>query len=502
MADDLIILDGQPTLAGQVGKLDLALTAGGEALPFALLDCHDGSIRQSGSLLIEAGPSLLLFQNGRTLTQPGRRAGNFVADLADGPVKDALKETSPLRSLMVIGTGSLSRAQLALVDDEGKTRARADLCLLSPSGQGRALTLARPQALRGYDKAGAALAKYLRGTGPARGHAIADIAGLLFPEHVPYDPKPEVMIAPDDAAYDAANGIIRTCLTVARRNEAGIITDLDSEFLHDYRVALRKIRSVISLFRGVYDTAQTADLKCSFCDLMAPTGRLRDLDVYLLGRRAYFELLPETLHDGLALMFEIFTRERQQEHKKIVRLLKSPDYHQRIAAIEAVFTSQPGPARGPDADHQAHDYARRLIWHRYRKVCKIASRIDDDTADEQIHALRINCKKLRYLMEFFAPLFPRRRFRKLLAPLKELQENLGLFNDYSVQQIALREFLQHHPAAGMPQERAMAASIGALIGVLHQRQLHERARVVSSFAHFDSPAIRDEFASLFHRKGA
>lgn len=290
------LLEQLPETEWRIGKLSVRLREADEARPFTLLDFHDGAIRDSGQILIEAGFNLMLHGKD-AITQPARRSGNFVADLMAGPVKSALSDISRLRSLLVVGSGNLRHSQLALVDDEGKTRARADLIRLHPQGSGQKVTLATLHGLRGYDKAFLALSAYLQGASPARD--VAALAGMLFPEHEPYDPKPEVRILPDDLAYDAANEIIRIHLAVARRNEAGIIADHDSEFLHDYRVALRKIRSVISLFRGTYGEEQTADLKRRFSDLMDPTGQLRDLDVYLLERDAYFALLPETMHDGL-----------------------------------------------------------------------------------------------------------------------------------------------------------------------------------------------------------
>ncbi|WP_134681805.1 CHAD domain-containing protein [Paracoccus ravus] len=501
-ADHIIILDGIPETPEMIGKLKARSSDDSEGTPFVLLDCHDESIRKAGQALIEAGPTLILHGPGQVLTQPAKRSGNFVADLAEGPVKAALEDTSPLRSLLPIGTGTLRHSRITLVDDEGKTHARAELSLLRPAGQGQTVTLAALHRLRGYDKAAVALSTHLRGNQAGRSPAVSDLTGMLFPEHETYDPKPDTAMAADETAYDAANDIIRTHLAVARRNEEGIIADHDTEFLHDYRVALRKIRSVISLFRGTYGAEETDLLKRRFSELMVPTGRLRDLDVYLLQRKTYYDLLPETLHDGLGLMFDIFARERRQEQRRIARHLQSAQYRASMAALEAQFAPEAGPARGGEAEHPALDYAHGLIWRRYRKVCKIASRIGADTPDEEIHELRINCKKLRYLMELFAPLFPRARLKALLAPLKELQENLGLFNDYSVQQASLQEFLLEHPLKAQRDSRVMATSIGALIAILHQLQMQERSRVVSSFAHFDSPPIRCAFASLFHGKGA
>ena len=488
-------MEGAPS-EGRLGKL--ALRREGEALSqaFALLDCHDGSIRAAGGLLIEAEGELLLCTRQGLLRQTAARDGDMVADLAEGPVKAALRDTSPLRSLLAVGAGTAGRSRFALVDGEGKTRARADAIVLrTPDAT---VTLAALHGLRGYDRALAALSAHLRGLG--RPHEIADLEAMLFPGHTPYDPKITPELAPDETAHDAANDIIRAQFGVMRQNEAGIIADHDTEFLHDFRVALRKIRSVLSLFRGVYEPTEAALLKRRFSALMAPTGRMRDLDVYLLERAHYYALLPESLHDGLSRMFDIFARERRREHRKIIRWLESEEYRAAMAALDDLFRA--GPARGAEADHPAHDYACGLIWKRYRKVCRVAAGIGADTPDEEVHELRIQCKKLRYLMAFFAPLFPKGEFRALIAPLKTLQDNLGLFNDYSVQQRTLGAFVARHPATRRAQDLEMATSIGALIAVLHQRQQQERARIEESLVHFDSPAIRRRFARLFRGKGA
>ncbi|WP_374302072.1 CHAD domain-containing protein [Paracoccus sp. (in: a-proteobacteria)] len=501
---DLLVIPGELTdeaIGQRVGRLDVALTdaaTGG----FTLLDTFDQAIRKDGQMLIETDRRLALYRNGGTLTQGARRRGGFVADLAAGPVKDALGRLSPLRSLLAIGGGTATRRQLSLTDDEGKTHARADLLTLRPEGKGTPVTLAFVQGLRGYDDALQALRDRI-GAAPGQDRAaVADIGDLLFPDHVPYEAKPDLAIGADTTAFDVAQKIIAAHLDVARRNEPGIIADHDTEFLHDYRVALRKIRSVVSLFKGVYSDAQTAALKKAFSDLMAPTGPLRDLDVYLLGRDDYYAMLPDSLHPGLGLMFRMLADDRQREHRKLAGWLGSDRYRASLDGLGALLAAPGDLARGPDADRPAHDYACALIWKRYRKACRIAATITDRTPDEQVHELRILCKKLRYLMEFFAPVLPPEDLRLLLRPLKALQENLGLFNDYSVQQVSLRHVMDHHLSGDRSQDLMLAQSVGALIAVLHARQKRERARVKSSFEQFDSPETRSMFRDLFYGKGA
>lgn len=501
---DVLVLTGELTgeaLEAQLGKLVLGVSEADTTLSFELLDDFDQSIRRGGQMLVEADQSLLLFDDNGAVAQEARRDGNFIADLASGPVKETLRHVSPLRSLLAIGGGTISRRQLSLKDNEGKTRARADLTTLYPEGQGVPVTFASLQGLRGYDKALNAMRSHLNAAAAPGLEGMASLPPLLFPDHVPYVAKPDVPVRADDTAYCAASDIVAAYLDVARNNEAGIIADHDTEFLHDYRVALRKIRSVISLFKGVYSDERTAALKQASSDLMAPTGRLRDLDVYLLARDDYFAMLPETLHEGLTLMFALFAQERRRAHKKIATLLKSAAYRKALAQLETLVATEDGLAKGPEADHRVKGYACQLIWKRYRKVCAVAAGITADTPDEHVHELRILCKKLRYLVEFFTPLFPASEIKFLLKPLKGLQDNLGLFNDYSVQQVALREFMDAHEPIEQKQDLILAQSIGALIAVLHARQKEERAEIMASFSHFDSPEIRARFRNLFHGKG-
>ena len=484
-------------VTAQIGKLTAVLTQDDVAVPFTVIDCFDQSLRRSNRLLLETGSAFALFlPDGRVVSQTAKRNGQFVADFQEGPVKQALADLSPLRSLLPIGSGNLRHAVLALLDDDQKTHGRAYLHILTTTG-GKAATLIRLQGLRGYNKALAELCKHVEACG---GTALnsGQIYAELFPDLVAYDAKPEVMVASDDTAFYAANAIIAAYIPVARANEVGIIADHDTEFLHDYRIALRKIRSVLSLFKGVYQDDQTEVLKVGFSALMVPTGRLRDLDVYLLERQHYYGLLPKILHGGLDAMFSLFTKERKAETAKLARHFRTKSYKQQITDLTRLFGKRKKLEPGPNAERGAHDYACALIWKRYRKICKIAAGIGPETDDAEVHALRIQCKKLRYLMEFFATLFPKPEFKSLLKPLKHLQDNLGLINDYAVQQVSLQDFLRGLSKRPDSMNFDVAQSVGALIAVLHRRQLEERAKVVDSFAQFDSPPTQKTFHDLFH----
>jgi CHAD domain-containing protein len=492
----------------KLGKLKLEYHYAEDVLPFELLDCFDQSIRKSGRVLIQTNKTLqLLQQDGTMLTQrrtkanrtkvPGAKMQGFVADLPEGVVKDALACVSSLRSLLVVGEGALNYGRVIAVDDEHKTHARAHIQTFQVEGAKTSVTLATLQSLRGYDNAFDALELKISEIGSKVLQNIASMYECLMPEYQDYNSNPVIAITQDEKAFQAANDIISTFIAVARLNEPGIIADYDSEFLHSYRVSLRKVRSVVSLFKGVYSDAQTDTLKQAFSAHMEPTGRLRDLDVYLLERAHYFELLPESLHDGLTTMFSLFVKERDEQCRLIAKRFTGAAYNDSINALAQQFANQDALQQGPNASHSAYSYACELILKRYRKVCKIARSIDETTDDEEVHELRIHCKKLRYLMEFFSPLFPDQIIKQLIKSLKRLQNNLGLFNDYSVQQESLQAFLATHTSKSREQDLSVAKSVGALIVVLHQRQLEERAKVVANFAYFDSETTQQQFRALF-----
>ncbi|MEW2917053.1 CHAD domain-containing protein [Ruegeria sp. ANG10] len=408
-----------------------------------------------------------------------------------------MKDFPKLRAFMCIGSGTIKSSTFAVLDNVQKTQVRGRaLTLVANHGQVTILTV---QPMRGYKRAFQKVCSALEDMASGASGAEVVMQGL-FADLPAYNAKPDVKLGKQEPSVEVAVDIIRTYLEVARKNEAGIVADIDTEFLHDYRVSLRRVRSVLSLFKGVFSPEQTSALKREFSGLMASTGRVRDLDVYLLEKDIYFNLIPPNLHQGIEAMFAQFEKERNRELAVLTRHLRSSAYGRQMKQLQALFADTKRLESGPNAERKAYDYARALIWKRYRKLCKLARRITPKTPDEAVHELRIDCKKLRYLMEFFAPLFDKSDFKTLIKPLKKMQDNLGLFNDYSVQQEALLNFVSTQSDARNRTSAPLAMAVGGLISVLDQRQKAERDRVIANFGHFDSPEIQNLFRTLFRHK--
>lgn len=351
--------------------------------------------------------------------------------------------------------------------------------------------------LLGYEEDAEAIAQGLdqapfltRGVEPL-GHWALRASGK---EQAPLSPKQAIRLRPDQTVQEAVTEIASFMIKVARQYEPGIVEDIDSEFLHDYRVSIRKIRSVLSLITGAYPKAEAKRLKRAFRDLAAATSRLRDLDVYLVDEDRYRSLLPPALQDGLDRMFADFRKRRSRERGKVKRHFQSAAYREEMASHEDWFAQERLP-KGARADRPILQIAAKEIRRHYKLVRRRGRELSRFTPDEEVHALRLECKKLRYLLELFSSLFPEGDIKAVEKKLKGLQNTLGSFNDAAVQSRFLSDYLVQAKSL----DRPTAAAVGGVVAELHRAQLEARSKVARRFAAFDQAATRRRFHKLFKR---
>ncbi|MBT3140779.1 CHAD domain-containing protein [Falsiruegeria litorea] len=496
-SEHLIVIPGEmdaTQLEGAIGKLRVRVDSPLAPIAFQLWDCFDQSLRQASKVLVEFDNRFLLISGGGgCVMQSAQRSGNFVSDLESGPVKQGLRKVPPLRALLVSGAGQLEIRRIGVLDSLQKTQARAVVHTLRT--EDGVVTLVLMQRLRGYDKAFAVLETALKHLATAKALVI-DAFQSIRPNLACYTAKPDFGFGSDTPIYDVVTEIIEGLLDVAHANEAGIVADHDTEFLHDYRVAIRKIRSVLNACKGVYSPDQMNALNQSFDDLMAPTGRLRDLDVQELDQAGYFEIVPENLHPGLHLMARAFHKQRMAEHRKLAKYLSSRPYQKTIRALAAQVSEAGALEPGPKADQAGVRFARKMILKRYKKLQQAVQAGGKHASDAQLHDIRVHCKRLRYALELFAPLFPSKGVKPVLKSLKKAQEDLGAFNDCVVQQDALQRFLNTHAAKSKADSREIALSVGGVVTVLTHRQSIARAKSVAHLSRLGSPEYQKNLRQI------
>jgi CHAD domain-containing protein len=312
-----------------------------------------------------------------------------------------------------------------------------------------------------------------------------------------YSTKLNFKLEPDMRADDATRIILRNLLQTIRMNEAGIKADIDTEFLHDFRVAVRRTRSALSQIKGVFPGAPTRRFRQDFAYIGQFTNALRDLDVYLLAEDGYKSMLPDHLKSGIDPLMAHLKQKRAVALESVINQLNSQQYVDVLQDWE-VFLNDTGTERGAAAYAEAPIImlARQRIYKRYKRIVKWGHQILENMEDDQLHALRIECKKLRYLLEFFQSLFPAREMTTSIKQLKLLQNNLGDFNDLCVQEDYLGHITAELPLTTADDKQVFLA-MGYLVNTLHQERERVKAEFAQTFAGFTTPDNKKLFKMLF-----
>lgn len=426
----------------------------------------------------------------------------FSWDFPTGQLHTLLKPILDTRALLPLLTRNLSTTPVNILNKDTKTVARLFFEQCQTHGSKAILRTLKLQGVRGYDKQKQSVRNLLRSHGiTVKASPLTDfIEAVKTTGRTPgdYTSKFSIKLNQDDTARQAVVKIYKQLLTTMRLNEKGIITDLDSEFLHDFRVAIRRTRSGLSQIKNVLPLEITEHFKKSFARFGRLTGPTRDLDVYLLYEDDYKSRLPPTLQTALHTFFADITKRRNNEQQKLSTFLASKQYNQAIRSWQQYLATDDN-TRVADADIAVIDIAQKTIFRRYKKIIKDGMAISSDTPDEDLHRLRIQGKKLRYNLEFFSSLFPKNDIKLLIKQLKRLQDNLGTFNDLSVQQDMLQQYLGELQP-GSRKNFELAVAIGGLLTNLYHEQHQVRDDFSLTFKRFSNPKNMALFNKLFNSR--
>ena len=225
------------------------------------------------------------------------------------------------------------------------------------------------------------------------------------------------------------------------------------------------------------------------------TSPTRDLDVYLLNFAGYKNSLPESLRDDLNPLYDFLLAKQQKAHKELAGKLRSAKYRVTLSEWEQYLKAQaPIKPVEPNAKLTIKQLADRRLWKNYKRVLQEGDAINEQSPPEALHDLRKSCKKLRYLLEFFQSLYPEQQIKHFIKNLKGLQELLGNFQDYSVQEHALKQFSEEMLGNNIHANTLLA--MGVLIQNLDTLRSEARADFSSKFSTFKHEDNQSAFKSL------
>jgi len=276
----------------------------------------------------------------------------------------------------------------------------------------------------------------------------------------------EITLAPEAGVNEAISAVITGARDHWLVNEAAAREGHDIEGVHQVRVGLRRMRSALALFKKFIPEAQRVWLNGEARWLLNELGPARDLDVFAV------ELLPAVKTSNAEHLTRALTTARRLAQHSARTALASPRARRFLARLETWLGGY-GWRTGEAKDARAvlaRSFALRALNKRLVKILARGKTIDALPIAE-LHELRIAVKKVRYGVEFFQSILPKRRAAKLSATLKDLQDSLGRLNDLDVAE----QIVNQLTAAAKQTTAAHAiAAAGASI-VAHHRQAAEDA---------------------------
>jgi CHAD domain-containing protein len=277
------------------------------------------------------------------------------------------------------------------------------------------------------------------------------------------------------------------------------------EGVHQMRVAMRRMRSALTILKGALPPDDREWLQREAKFLIGDLGGARDWDVFV------DELLQPVMNaraedTSLMVLQEAVNEQRRLAYDRARAALRSPRYLQFVLGLGAWLDGKGWAAlrsprylqfvlglgawldgkgwrrEGAEAslERSLIDLADEVLQTRHRQAMKRGRKFDE-LSDEALHRLRISLKKLRYSTEFFAALYGDDRTTAYLNGLRQLQDDLGHLNDVAVAETRLADLCAR---AGHDEAGELGMACGAVIGWHSHALARIRPRIAKDWRAF------------------
>jgi CHAD domain-containing protein len=476
---------------------------------FTLLDTVDGRVCRAGARLTYSavgGQSIFSWKAGGKDSELAVRLPqppSFAWDFPESALYRALAPVVGPRRLLPQAEAEECGSILDVLDDRGKTVARVCIefgqaRLPTPRASWQPLpTIVTLSGLRGYGAHYERLVPVVESRPGIRAcpeGSQSVIRGQIgAPE--PHDVSAlRLDIASGVRADTGTRQIHLALLEIMLSNQSGLQANLDSEFLHDFRVAVRRTRSLLGQIKQVFGEDVVSHFSNEFSWLGKLTGPPRDLDVLMLTLRERGRQIP---FEGVEAVIAFLEQKRREEHVRLVEALTGDRFKRLTSEWKAFLQQSSQLASAPNARRPLADVVFERAWRLSRKIGRLAESLDEATAAEAVHDLRVRAKKLRYLVDVTPGSSEDADLKRVLVALKALQRVLGDFNDAHVQEQRLIEC-----RAAMAATAAATSSLSAIERLAEQaRGRCERLRrdVVAEARRFRRRSVRSACRCAFRR---
>ncbi|MDD3354918.1 CYTH and CHAD domain-containing protein [Zoogloea sp.] len=358
-------------------------------------------------------------------------------------VRQRLEALQP--RLVPVFSTHFKRETVVLAPREGvKVLAMIDHGNIEANGQSRPLCELELELVEGAPTELYALALQLAENLPLTPENVskAERGYHLFSNHAlrPAKARPS-RLQPEMSPVDAFRIIGFDCLSLWQANEAGARESDNPEFIHQLRVALRRLRSALRLFCPALPPAFVARWSDGLKEAADGLGAARDLDVML------DEILSPVAESGLAdegtlRLISMAVDRRDREKAATREQLLAASHGRQMLALAADLYGLQSDALVKSANLTTF---ARLQLTQLRKKARKRFAAAAELHPEQLHELRVSLKRLRYGIEFLLPLLPEKATVRYANELADIQETLGYINDEVVARSRLKAWAGKDP---------------------------------------------------------
>ncbi|MGI8809044.1 MAG: CHAD domain-containing protein [Acidimicrobiales bacterium] len=460
-----------------------------------LLDTFDGRLHSAGvrlEVLRSVGLELRLSADGPGSAQIAvDRVPSVAGDIPAGPLRARLAPILGVRALLPVV--SVTSHQARALRRNGSDKLIVDVLLEDQPRLIPDTALSLPWAaelcpLEGYPRAARQTEELLSSLGLTRRQGdLLDVAveeaGI---DRRGFVDSPTVLLDRSEPAAHAFRRVLANLADTVDRNWSGTVEDTDPEFLHDLRVAVRRTRSVLSHGKDVLHPAGRDHFRAEFRWLGTITSPARDLDVYVIEWPEYTAPLGCQSSEALAPIIDHIKNRQAAEHRVLAEQLRSARYQGLMSGWRAWLDAQGDEDAKPKKSMRPLGgvVASRLSGSQDQLLTR-GRAIGPDTEAEELHELRKDAKKLRYLLECFGGVFPAAPRKAFVKRLKALQENLGEHQDTEVHTAQLQAMAKELEGSPTVTSETFLA-IGRLTELFERRRLAARSLFAERFASYDT----------------
>jgi triphosphatase len=299
-----------------------------------------------------------------------------------------------------------------------------------------------------------------------------------------------------DTVRDGVRHIVARHLHRLRLHDPGTRTGEDPESLHDMRVATRRLRAAVRVFAGGIPARLQNSMRRELQWLGQLLGPVRDLDVQMAKLESFTAAAPAGFRPALGCLREYMEGERARRRAGMLAGLDTARYFRLLLRLER-FADARAHGRSRDAASQEPIViaGQRAIKRAFRRLIKRGDRIQATPHPEDLHALRIRAKRLRYLLEFLRELTGKPG-RRLVKRLTALQDLLGSYHDAVVLADFVRVYVE---GAGAQLAPSQLVALGALVAGELRFAEQKRADFEATWRRFARPRTAADCRALLQR---